>query len=369
MSDVLKIKKPLEEGIIEFLKFLLEKNKVKGIFTLRKAEKTDSFSYSLITDVEEIKNAAPLSPIMPANAGQLLSSFTLEDAIKEPIAVVIRPCELRAFVELTKRTQANMENIFLISSTCAGVFPLKSTQNGKFSQLLPKYWEAAKKSEVLPSLRPTCAACEHFVPALADITVSVAGNKNLTEECSLYLNTSKGEELAQGAPGNKTTEKLNEEQLAKLKELRQKEREKLFASLNDKNLGLTGMVKTFAPCLSCHGCRQVCPICFCTLCDFDSKTHEDSPSHYESELSQKGGARIPSGTIFFHTGRMIHMAVSCVNCGMCSDVCPADIPVATLFSMVGESLQKLFDYLPGRDLEEPAPAETFIENEFAGLGE
>ncbi len=63
------------------------------------------------------------------------------------------------------------------------------------------------------------------------------------------------------------------------------------------------------------------------------------------------------------------MAVSCVNCGMCSDVCPADIPVATLFSMVGESLQKLFDYLPGRDLEEPAPAETFIENEFAGLGE
>ena len=369
MSDVLKIKKPVEEGINEFLKFLLESDKVKGIFTLKKTEKTGSFSYSLITDVEAIKNAAPLSPLMPANAGKILSDFSLKEVFKEPVAAVVRPCELRAFIELVKRTQCSMENIYLISSTCAGVFPLNSVKNGKLNNLLPKYWEAVKKSEILPSLRPTCNACEHFIPSLADITIAVTGNKNLDQECCLHLNTSKGEELASGAPGNETTEKLDDRELSKLKELRQKEREKSFAGINGKNLGLTGMVKTFAACLSCHGCRQVCPICFCTLCDFDSKTHEDKPSHYESELKRKGGCRVPSGTLYFHTGRMIHMAVSCVNCGMCSDVCPVDIPVAGLFSMVGESLQKLFDYLPGKDPEEPAPCETFIENEFADLGE
>jgi len=63
------------------------------------------------------------------------------------------------------------------------------------------------------------------------------------------------------------------------------------------------------------------------------------------------------------------MAVSCVSCGMCSDVCPVNIPVATVFSKVGSSLQKEFDYFPGKNIEQPAPQGTYKEDEFTKIGE
>jgi formate dehydrogenase subunit beta len=50
---------------------------------------------------------------------------------------------------------------------------------------------------------------------------------------------------------------------------------------------------------------------------------------------------------------------------MCTDVCPADISVSTIFSKVGASVQALFDYQPGRDVNEELPLRTFEEEELA----
>ena len=74
---------------------------------------------------------------------------------------------------------------------------------------------------------------------------------------------------------------------------------------------------------------------------------------------------MPSGTLNFHLGRLIHMGVSCVGCGMCSDVCPADIPVSVIFSNAGRSVQEMFGYLPGKDPDEKVPLTVFREKELA----
>ena len=63
------------------------------------------------------------------------------------------------------------------------------------------------------------------------------------------------------------------------------------------------------------------------------------------------------------------MSFSCVNCGQCTDVCPADIPVAAIFMRMGEQAASLFDYVPGRDVEESIPVMVFKEEEFQELGE
>jgi len=369
MSNVLKIKKGVEQGVNEFLKFLLESEKVKGIFALRKMNENGAVSYSLITHPEELKNAVPFAPLMPVNAGKILSGFTLEKAINEPIAAVLRPCELRAFIELIKRTQGNLDNYLLISSTCGGVYPLKSLTNGRFKEQVSQYWESVKNAEIASDVRPTCAACEYFIPQQADIIIATVGKKDLEKECSIFLNTKKGEEFAKGATGNIVTEEIETKDTSNLRQKREEQKKEDFDKLSKDGFGIKALVKIFAACLSCHGCSKACPICYCTLCDFDSKTHEYSPSSHEIEIEQKGGVRIPPGTLFFHTGRMIHMAVSCVSCGMCSDVCPVNIPVSTIFSKVGNSLQKLFDYLPGKDIEEPVPFGTYKEEEFTEIGE
>jgi formate dehydrogenase subunit beta len=105
------------------------------------------------------------------------------------------------------------------------------------------------------------------------------------------------------------------------------------------------------------------------LCEFESPDSEYSPSNYETELRKRGGIKVPPGTLYFHLGRLTHIGISCVSCGQCSDVCPVDIPVADIFKKVGESIQKMFEYVPGKDIEEDIPLVSFKQEEFAEIEE
>ena len=57
------------------------------------------------------------------------------------------------------------------------------------------------------------------------------------------------------------------------------------------------------------------------------------------------------------------MSLSCVSCGACEDACPMSIPVAQIFSMIADETQGLFDYVSGRNLEEPLPLVNYKEGE------
>jgi formate dehydrogenase subunit beta len=369
MSKALKIDKGLDQGIIELLRFLIQNEKIKGVFTLKKLNDEGAISYSLITDSDELANAVPFYPVMPMNAGKALSVFTLERATEEPVAAVLRPCEIRAFIELVKRAQGSLDNILLISLTCGGVYPLKFWTNGNAKKLEAPYWDAVKKAEIVPDIRATCQICENFIPNLADMSVAAVGEKDIDKECTILLNTEKGESFASDAPGSALTKDMETEHTKKLKESRAEQKKALFDHLDKESSGLRALVKTFAACVGCHACSHACPICYCTLCDFESKSCEYYPENFSSELRQKGGLKVPPGNIFFHIGRMNHMAVSCVQCGMCSDVCPVYIPVSSIFSKVGEALQEVLEYIPGGDVEEPVPSGTFKEDEFSEVGE
>jgi formate dehydrogenase (coenzyme F420) beta subunit len=369
MAKAIKIKKNVEEGLFDYLKSLLETEKIKGVFSLKKMDDNGSVSYSLITSPEEFKNAVPLYPFMPVNAGKALSSFTLLGKTDEPVAAVLRPCELRAFVELIKRAQGDTENILLISLSCGGVLNLNLMGDKDQEKTVSKYWESVKNAEISLDARETCQFCENFLPINADITVATVGQKDLDKEFTLFFNTPKGEEFSKEASGSSVSEEIETKEVKEFKKKREELKEKFFKGTETEETGLKSLINIFAPCLGCHGCSHVCPICYCTLCEFDSKTHEYPTSSLSSDLRIKGGLKVPSGNLLFHLGRMTHMAVSCVSCGMCSDVCPVNIPVATLFSKVGHSLQKEFDYFPGKDVEEPAPQGTYKEDEFTKIGE
>ena len=77
---------------------------------------------------------------------------------------------------------------------------------------------------------------------------------------------------------------------------------------------------------------------------------------------------MPNDTLLFHLTRLNHMVVSCVGCGLCSEACPNDVPVARIFRLVGSRVQKTFDYVPGRSLEEELPLTTFKEAELEEVG-
>jgi len=369
MTKALKINKDVEHGLIDVLKFLLEKNKVKGIFTLKKINKEGDVSYSLITSPDDLKDAVPFYPLMPVNAAKILSRFTLKGPSDDPVVAVVKPCELRSFIELVKREQGNLENIFFISSTCGGVFPTSMVTDKSIGKNLSKYFDKTSKPEILDNLRSVCRACEEFIPYNADMTVSIVGDKNIDKKTQILLNTKKAEKLVEGIKGDFIETDLDKKILDSFKEKRIAEKNKLYKEIEAKTKGVGGLVEIFGRCIRCRGCREACPICYCKLCEFDSPDCEYKPSNYEIELKKRGGLRVPPGTIYYHLGRLDHVSISCVGCGSCEDACPVDIPLSIIFKKVGESIQKMFDYIPGKDPKEDLPIATFEKEELTEFEE
>jgi len=150
----------------------------------------------------------------------------------------------------------------------------------------------------------------------------------------------------------------------KLTEERKQKRNQNNEGLRSDIEGIDRLLETFSACINCHNCMRVCPICYCRQCHFDSDNMKFSFDDYLTRAEARGGLTIPNDTLLFHIGRMLHMSLSCVSCGMCEDACPMAIPVAQVFTLVGDRNQEAFDYIPGRSLDEPLPLKTFEEEEF-----
>ena len=353
------------KGMRALLDHLLSSGKVSAVLTPRRDPETGSYDIGLVTGECGLASAAPVDPVMVANAGQILSSLT---PTPKPLAAVLKPCELRAFVERVKREQGSLDNVLTVSYTCGGVFPLKDVIEDSFADTVPGHLKRAAAGEIAEGIRPTCKVCEHFVPINADVTVSVAGDAGSTSACRIYFKGEMAEGFLDGLEGQRSDEEFDPTLYTKLSARRLAEKEKLFASLTPSEDGLDGIIGIFGTCVGCHGCGRVCPICYCVLCDFESRSFDYDTSYFEKELTGKGALRLPPDTVFFHLGRMTHMSFSCVGCGQCSDTCPVGIPVAAVFKKVGEHTASLFDYVPGRDAEEAIPVMVFKEEEFTELG-
>ena len=90
----------------------------------------------------------------------------------------------------------------------------------------------------------------------------------------------------------------------------------------------------FQKCIKCYGCRDICPVCFCKEC---SLAHKDLV----------GTGALPPEVPIFHLVRAVHMAGRCIDCGLCEDACPAEIPLRLLYRKVNQIVARVFDYETG----------------------
>lgn len=107
----------------------------------------------------------------------------------------------------------------------------------------------------------------------------------------------------------------------------------------------------FTKCIKCYGCRNICPVCFCPSCTLE-----------DHNLVHLGG--MPPQIPIFHLVRAMHMADRCIDCGLCEEACPADIPLRTLYRKVRETVKNLFGYLPGENVDDLPPLESLGDGTF-----
>ncbi|MDZ7262529.1 MAG: 4Fe-4S binding protein, partial [candidate division KSB1 bacterium] len=176
--------------------------------------------------------------------------------------------------------------------------------------------------------------------------------------------TESGEKALEGL-GWELTDKQEKREKA-VKEFLEQRRQKRASALEAARKEVAGpenLLAFLSTCIKCHNCMVNCPICYCKECFFNSPTFELEAEKYLDWARSRGGLRMPNDTLFFHLTRLSHMSSSCVACGACTEACPSDIEIAKVFTVVGSNAQKMFEYVPGRSLDEPLPLATFKEDE------
>jgi ferredoxin len=97
--------------------------------------------------------------------------------------------------------------------------------------------------------------------------------------------------------------------------------------------------KELSRCIKCFGCRDVCPVWI-----YDGAELEDA------EWIKPGV--IPPAVPLFQIIRAYRIANLCVNCGMCEEACPMDIPLRIIHQLMWrQTPESVFEVLPGLDTE------------------
>jgi len=360
-----------------FFKDLLETEDIQSLLVPQHLPMKDMIMPTLVTDPSHLDGLDPLAPAFPMNTAKIAARLTRKP-MGAKVAAVLRPCEIRAFVELVKLKQGRTDEVILIGMDCLGAL-----QNKDYFQLVEH--KAAESTVVFYEsvlggkstetggvyLAPACKACEYPVAENADILIGLYG-MDIDKSLLVQAQTETGEHILKQMNLSATdAPRARQDAIDAVIKQRTQYRDEMFARTREATNSLEKMSSYFATCVNCYNCRVACPVCYCKECVFVTDVFNHDPSQYLQWANRKGIIKMPTDTLFYHITRLAHMSTACVGCGQCSNACPNDIPVMELFRTIAQDTQQAFDYQAGKSFEEEPPLSVFREDEFAevvGIG-
>ncbi len=356
-----------------FFKKLLQDGGINALLVSQRLPMKNVVMPTLVTDPEKINGSDPLAPVFPMNASKVVTKLTRKP-INGQIAVVLRPCEIRAFIELVKLKQGRMENVILVGMDCLGAYsnvnyPRFCGEDG--NQATIRFYKNVMSGKGTAcedfDLSPACKACEYPIPENADVLIGMIG-VDTNDHLIVKANTPAGEELLAKLDLPGTGEpKGRQEAIDALIAERIAYRDQMFKETSEATADMEKLTSYLANCINCYNCRVACPVCYCKECVFVTDVFDHEPSQYLRWASRKGIIKMPTDTIFYHLTRLAHMSTACIGCGQCTNACPNNIPVMEIFRTIANFTQKAFDYEAGRSIEDEPPLSVFREEEFREL--
>lgn len=354
----------------KFFRTLLDRGMVDALIVPREVPSRRMVVPALVTSGDGLSGVNPFAPVAIINAARAVSRLAFQDpGVK--VGAVLRPCEIRALVEMAKLQQVTLERVLIIGVDCLGTFEPADYYRLAQEGLDTGAWlaQAAGSGKTAlngAKIRTACSICEAISPSGSPLTLHWVGCDTGRE---LYLSWDEGQldldALLDGS-GVLVPQALPAARQSLVESLRKERRElgqEMCRDFASRTADINRLLDELAPCLGCHNCREVCPLCVCRECVFDSNLFEHEPSWYLHRAAIRGGLELPADTLLYHLTRMHHMGVSCVGCGQCESGCPSKIPLTLLFRTIGEKLQGLFSYVPGASVDELPPLATYREDE------
>ncbi len=373
-------------AVTALLQFLLEQKKVDAVLAVKKRNNSRfDAAPVLITDPALVHETSGTLHFAPLSMVKIIKNY-LDGAKNMKIAVTCKPCDARALIELAKRQQVQLENLFLIGLNCSGTFlPTvaermigeafgENPQNlikedVEDEKLIITLKDGSTREKGLEELarqgfemRENCLRCSYKIPRMADIACGKWGN-NGKAATFIEICSSKGREFFDAAVQNGALV-MEPATIEQIEERKRKETEAVEKAQARELKELDGL-KKYSPkerlkfwsthlmrCIKCFGCRDACPLCYCKECYLEP---------YRGCIA--GGETPPD--IMFQLIRLSHVGDSCVNCGQCQDVCPMEIPLTRLYNSLNRELVDIFDYQPGVDVNQPPPLTQVTDRELS----
>ncbi len=294
----------------------------------------------LIQERDRLVDINPFKPLMTNNLARAIPK-TLASHPGEHLGALMRPCEMRALVEMKKHSAFDTANLVTVCIDCLGTLPTddyewRAAAKESPDNLAEEALRFARQGGILAyRYRPACQMCARPGADSADINVHVLGLP-VRQDIIVHASDEATEGQLQFAtitdgPADSALLSQHQRTLGRLSERHHHTMEKILGGLDEilpKNVD--ALIKQMENCGSCRRCMAVCPICAVEFPRLEA-----------------------DGRYSRHT--MMRWLVSCAGCGMCEQSCQEHLPLSAIFGAIREMLNKELGYTPGRSAIEPLP--------------
>lgn len=294
-----------------------------------------------LRDPARLEAVNPFAPVMGCNAAAAIGKFSREHPGAR-LAAVLRPCELRALIELRKRRYgaAADDRVLTIGVDCPATlapepFAARARQSG-LAALTREALQSAAEGEPWPARpRPACQVCLSPAPRGADLAIGFLG---LPAERLLLLiardeATDAANQLDHVAPtlASEALVVQRESTVGGLDQRRSRARAELARAATRRFSDLGSVMAWLAGCTLCGDCLDACPL-------------------YDGELSGLlglGSSAYPGQAALAELVEASRWLASCSGCGMCETACSCEVPLSQLICGLSHRIQEELDYVPG----------------------
>ena len=199
----------------------VEQKLVDGALVIKRGESIyDGFPYFAWLPKRRIAEASGSLHCAPTLSAKLIKNY-LNGARDARIAVTCKPCDARAIIEMAKRNQIDLDNVYMVGVNCAGTMPpdraremirqfyeidpddvvkeeiakgklIIITKDGQHKELSIDDLEAERYGR-----RRNCQRCEYNIPRMADLACGNWGviGDDAGKATFVEVRTEKGQKL------------------------------------------------------------------------------------------------------------------------------------------------------------------------------
>lgn len=295
----------------------------------------------VIEDPSALDRVNPYAPLMESNSATAIGKFS-RDRPDGRLAAILRPCELRALVELRKRRHppAAADKVTILGVDCLGTFAAEDYSEcvrthgpKRVTRQLLDY--ASEGDCSIRRLRTACQVCECPAPRGADLTIGAIG-------------VAPDDYLLIVAPDEATDERLGlaevapivaeESQVVKrevavgaVAKKRAKARAEMTEAIPLRFGDVGSLLAWLSRCTMCGDCLDACPL-------------------YDGELSGLLGGGTPragGNALLAELVDVSRWLASCSGCGMCEEACTCSVPLTLILAALSNRIRDELVYRPG----------------------